>query len=83
VESWLPSNVSQLVYQCGQDFATQGPAQWASVRQTLDDAVRDLFGKARLELRSRLSDTLMGPDPDAAAPATPSLPAPAPASLPR
>jgi hypothetical protein len=83
VESWLPSNVSQLIYQCGQDFATQGPAQWASVRQTLDDAVRDLFGKARLELRSRLSDTLMGPDPDAAAPATPSLPAPAPASLPR
>ena len=77
VESWLPSNVSQLVYQCGQDFATQGPAQWASVRQTLDDAVRDLFSKARLEVRSRLSDTLMGPDPDAAPPATPSLPAPA------
>lgn len=76
VESWLPTNVSQLFYQCGQDFATQGPAQWASVRQTLDAAVRELFSKARLEARSSLSDTLMGPDPDAGEPAAPSLPAP-------
>lgn len=83
VESWLPSNVSQLLYQCGQDFATQGPAQWGAVRSTLDDAVRELFSKARLEARSRLSDTLMGPDPDSAAPPPQSLPGPDPAHLAR
>ncbi len=65
VESWLPGNVVQLFYQCGQDFATQGPAQWAAIRGTLDEATRELFSKARLELRNRLSDALMGPDPDA------------------
>lgn len=66
VESWLPANVANLFYQCGQDFATLGPAQWSNVRRALDDATGELFAKARLELRSRLSDALMGPDPEAA-----------------
>jgi hypothetical protein len=65
VESWLPANASQLFYQCGHDFATQGPGQWASVRQIMDGAVGDLYAKTRLEVRGRLSDSLMGPDPDA------------------
>ena len=82
VESWLPTNVSQLFYQCGQDFATQGPAQWASVRQTLDAAVRELFSKARPEARSSLSATLIGPAPDAGDAAAPSPPAAAPPSPP-
>ena len=75
VESWLPANVAQLFYQCGQDFANLGPAQWAAVRHTLDEAAREVFGKARLEPRGRLSDVLMGPDPDAAPAADAAAPA--------
>ncbi len=65
VESWLPANTAQMVYQCGHDFASSGPGQWAGVRRMLDEASRELYAKARLEPRGRLSDSLMGPDPDA------------------
>lgn len=68
VDSWLPSDVALLLYQCGQDFATKGPGQWSVIRGVLDSTSRDLYAKARLDVRGRLSDSLMGPDPDAAAP---------------
>ena len=75
VESWLPANQAQALYQCGNDFATQGPGQWSTIRVVLDDAVRDLYTRAQLEQRGRLSDNLMGPDPDAAGAAPTALPA--------
>jgi len=65
VESWLPGGQAQTLYQCGHDFATKGPGQWAAVRIMLDDAVSELYARAQIEPRGRLSDTLMGPDPDA------------------
>lgn len=68
VESWLPAAQAQALYQCGRDFATQGPGQWSAVRIELDDTVRDLYARAQIEQRGRLSESLMGPDPDGAAP---------------
>ena len=74
VESWLPGGQAQTLYQCGHDFATKGPGQWSVVRVLLDDAVQELYGRAQIEQRTRLSDSLMGPDPDAGTGSASSLP---------
>jgi hypothetical protein len=67
VESWMPVNQAQAIYQCGFDFSTQGPAQWSTIRSALDEVAADLFSKANMQPRSKVSDSLMGPDPDAEA----------------
>lgn len=74
VESWLPGGQVQTLYQCGHDFATKGPGQWSVVRIMLDDAVQELYARAQIEQRARLSDSLMGPDPDASMPPQSPLP---------
>ncbi len=69
VESWLPQEACNAIYQCGMDSVLKSEAEAEIVRITLDDVCGSLFAKAGIELRQALSDLLM-PQPDAeAAPA--------------
>ncbi len=66
VESWLPQEACNAIYQCGMDSVVKSEAEAEIVRITLDDVSASLFAKTGIELRHSMSDQLM-PQPDATA----------------
>lgn len=67
VESWLPQEACNAIYQCGMDSVVKSEAEAEIVRITLDDVCASLFAKTGIELRQSISEQLM-PLPDAASP---------------
>jgi hypothetical protein len=68
VESWLPQEACNAIYQCGMDSVVKSEAEAEIVRITLDDVCASLFAKTGIELRHSISDQLMPqPEPPAQA----------------
>lgn len=68
VESWLPQEACNAIYQCGMDSVVKSEAEAEIVRITLDDVCASLFAKTGIELRHSMSDQLMPqPEPPAQA----------------
>lgn len=65
VDCWLPEVAVTTIYQCGQDHVRKGPANWAEVRRVLDETCSNLFARCEIPMAGKLSERLMGPDPDA------------------
>lgn len=59
VESWLPQEACNAIYQCGMDSAVKTAAEADIVRVMLDDVCSSLYAKVGLELRQAFSDLLM------------------------
>jgi hypothetical protein len=59
VESWLPQEACNAIYQCGQDSVTKPAPELELVRIMLDDICASLFTRAGLELRQPFSEQLM------------------------
>ena len=70
VESWLPQEACNAIYQCGMDSVVKPAAEAEIVRITLDDVCASLFAKTGIELRQSISDQLMPLVKDPDAPAT-------------
>jgi hypothetical protein len=66
---WIPEGPASVLYQCGLDYIRKGIAQWSDLRLTLDAVGASMLGQLQMPLNGRLSDRLMGPDPDAVLPA--------------
>lgn len=62
---WLPEAESAVIYQCGQDHVRKGLSYWSEIRLTIDAVCGSLFAQCVIPLTGRVSDRLMGPDPDA------------------
>ncbi len=69
VESWLPQEACNAIYQCGMDSVLKSEAEVEIVRIMLDDVCASLFAKVGLALRQPFSEQLMPlvKDTDAAA----------------
>ncbi len=89
VESWLPPELVEEIYRCGQGYGRADPAELPSLRQRLDSAAGQAHAACALELLQPPSSLLMPalPEPvsaggsaDAAVPATVPAPAGAPVS---
>lgn len=59
VESWLPQEACNAIYQCGVDSVTKPAPELEVVRIMLDDSCTSLFARAGLELRQAFSEQLM------------------------
>ncbi|MEY2994043.1 MAG: hypothetical protein RL357_978 [Pseudomonadota bacterium] len=59
VESWLPPDACNLIYQCGVDSVERAPEEMEVVRITLDDVCAGLYAKAGLELRQQPSQFML------------------------
>lgn len=73
---WIPEGPASVLYQCGMDYIRKGIGQWPDLRLTLDAVGSSVMSPLQIPLNGRLSDRLMGPDPDAVALAPPPEPAP-------
>lgn len=63
---WIPEGPASVLYQCGLDHVRKGIGQWPEIRLTLDAVGASMMAQLQIPLSGRLSDRLMGPDPDAA-----------------
>jgi hypothetical protein len=59
VDSWLPPDACNMIYQCGADSVNRAPSEMEVVRITLDDVCSGLYAKAGLELRQQPSQFMM------------------------
>jgi len=59
VESWLPQEACNALYQCGMDSVLKPAAEAEIVRVMLDDVCASLFARVGLELRQPFSEQLM------------------------
>jgi hypothetical protein len=59
VESWLPQEACNALYQCGMDSVLKPAPELDIVRIMLDDACSSLFARVGLELRQPFSEQLM------------------------
>jgi hypothetical protein len=59
VESWLPQEACNAIYQCGMDSVIKSEAEAEIVRIMLDDVCASLFARVGLELRQPFSEQLM------------------------
>jgi hypothetical protein len=89
VDSWLPDEPVNALYQAGQVYGRGNRQRWPETRRTIDEIAGELFARTQIPLLRRFSDLLMGPDPEqpqpsvvAAAVAAGSPPSPAPAPPP-
>lgn len=62
---WIPDGPASVLYQCGLDYVRKGIGQWPDLRLTLDAVGASMMAQLQIPLSGRLSDRLMGPDPDA------------------
>ena len=59
VESWLPPDACNMIYQCGADSVNRPAGEMEIVRITLDDVCAGLYAKAGLELRQQPSQFML------------------------
>ncbi len=59
VESWLPQEACNAIYQCGLDAVTKSGSEVEIARITLDDVCASLFSRVGLEMRQPFSEQLM------------------------
>lgn len=64
VDSWLPQDICNALYQCGADTVTKTDIEMDVVRITLDDICAGLYAKAGLELRQQPSQFLIAAAPE-------------------
>ncbi len=64
VDSWLPADVCNALYQCGADSVTKTESEMEVVRITLDELCAGLYVKAGLELRQQPSQFLLPAPPE-------------------
>ncbi len=65
VESWLPQEACNAIYQCGMDAIVKPASEADIVRVMLDDVCSSLYAKVGLEMRQAFSDLLMPSSDDA------------------
>ncbi len=63
VESWLPPEVVEEVYRCGQGYVLAGPDEMPGLRQRLDQVFSQLYEACKLESGQPASSLLMPPRP--------------------
>ncbi len=88
VESWLPPELVDEIYQCGQGYVMASPEEMAGLRQRLDQAYGQVWMACNLEPGQPASSLLMPPRPQdaeagsASGPAAgvPAIPATSPAA---
>ena len=64
VDSWLPDEPVNALYQAGQLYARGNRHRWPEIRRSIDEIAGELFAKTQIPLIRRFSDLLMGPDPE-------------------
>jgi len=64
VDSWLPDEPVNALYQAGQVYGRGNRQRWPEIRRTIDEIAGELFAKTQIPLMRRFSDLLMGPDPE-------------------
>ncbi len=61
VESWLPSNPLQAVYQCAQDLAAGTPPEDPGLQQALELACMELHDRTGVPIENDYVQALLGP----------------------
>lgn len=69
VDSWLPDEPVNALYQAGQVYGRGNRQRWPETRRSIDEVAGELFARTQIPMMRRFSDLLMGPDPEHPPPA--------------